>query len=137
MRTVSVLVILILVLIPGLWAGRLFNTPGRPSGPFLLGPCTDNITLKGKDHLEFRWKPMRPGFIHYTEFRLYRGYDMRDQNLIFKKRTAWNDTSLSVSKENFKSQETYTWVIEEVFLGGRKGDRSFCSFTVSSSGKAR
>jgi hypothetical protein len=95
----------------------------------LLGPCTDNAKFNGKKAIQFHWAPSRLGSVYYTDFKLYRGYDTTDQNLLLKERIKGGSAAVSVPKEKFQTGETYTWMINEVSLAGQKSDRSFCSFT--------
>jgi hypothetical protein len=118
-------------------ARKFMGTTSRAAGPDLLGPCTDNAKLNGKIALQFHWWPSRFGSVYYTDFKLYRGYDTTDQNLILKERIRGGSAQVSVPKEKFQAGETYTWMINEVTLAGRKSDRSFCSFTLNPESEAR
>lgn len=79
--------------------------------------------------LGFRWDQTRPGFIRYTDFRLYRGYETSDDHLILKDKVDFQ-SSTAVAVQEFQAGQTYTWVIREVYLNGQKGIGVSCSFTV-------
>lgn len=104
-------------------------------GPTLLSPTTDNIDLKGKDDLEFRWEITNLGQTDNFDFRLYKGYDTTASNLIYKKQYSVSELPIKISASLFTADQVYTWVLGQVFIGGNKSDKSFSSFKIISSDK--
>ncbi len=129
MHRLFLLLVFLLSIIPDVPAQRVFRTSAVPQEPTLLSPCSDKVFLKGKKMLGFRWDQTRPGFIRYTDFRLYRGYETSDDHLILKDKVDFQ-SSTAVAVQEFQAGQTYTWVIREVYLNGQKGIGVSCSFTV-------
>jgi hypothetical protein len=99
-------------------------------GPTLIYPITDNIDLSGKDKLEFKWMLGGLANTRYYEFKIYRGYNMYGQYLIYKAQAPADIQEYSVSVSNFEAGQVYTWSIRQVFITGRKSDKSFSSFKI-------
>ncbi len=99
-------------------------------GPALLYPVTDNISLAGKDFLEFRWE--RRGIIktrHY-EFKLYKGYKTLASTLILKETVSLDTFPIKMPAYLFKDNQVYTWSLRQVFFNGEKSGRSFSPFKI-------
>jgi hypothetical protein len=111
----------------GIMESRLFDFI---PGPTLLYPVTNGIVLDGKDFLEFKW--IIRDFIEtdYFDFRLYRGYNTTAANLIFKERFPLRQYPIKIPANLFEANQVYTWVLVQVFIGGRKSDRSTSSFKI-------
>jgi len=100
------------------------------AGPMLFSPVTENISLSGKDHLEFRWWRVEMPWTDHFIFKLYKGYNTTADNLIFKQNySAW-DYPVKLPASQFEIGQVYTWVLQQVFSGGIKSDKSFSSFTI-------
>ena len=99
-------------------------------GPTLLYPTTDDIVLAGRDYLEFKW--IRNHFVEtdYFDFRLYKGYNTTEPNLILKEKIPSDTYPIKVPSALFESNQVYTWVLVQVFISGEKSDRSFSSFKI-------
>ena len=96
----------------------------------LLSPVTDDIDLGGKDSLEFKWLIGDLVMADYFDFRLYKGYNTTAANLIFKQRFSAREYPIKVSASLFETGQIYTWVLVQVFVDGRKTDKSFSSFKI-------
>jgi hypothetical protein len=101
------------------------------SAPWLLEPAGDSVELKGKDFLEFKWKPDLSVNTDYYDFRLYKGYPMLASTLILKQRVNANESSFKVAAATFDNGRVYTWSLRRVILTGEKSDKSFSSFKVT------
>lgn len=100
--------------------------------PRLLCPIKEEIDISGKQNLEFKWSShegLRFGR-DYFDFRIYKGYRMMADTLIFKKKVAPQDYSISIESALFKDGEVYTWSLRDVYSGLGKSDRSFAAFKV-------
>jgi len=102
----------------------------RP-GPDLLYPTTDNIDLSGKDTLEFRWVKRDQADTDYYEFKLYKGYVTSADSLFLKQNVTLDDYPVNIPLSKLEKNQVYTWVLTQVFLGGKKSDKSFSSFRIS------
>lgn len=89
-------------------------------GPNLLSPTTNDIVLTGKDKLEFKW--MRTDFVNtgHFDFRLYKGYNTTEPNLIFKQNFSLREYPIKVPAALFENNQVYTWVLVQVFINGEK-----------------
>ena len=99
-------------------------------GPELSYPVTDNISLEGKDFLEFRWKRFNITRIDYFEFKLYKGYKTVESTLIFKQRFPGEMYPIRIPAGQFETNQVYTWSLRQAFMNGEKSDRSFSSFKI-------
>lgn len=110
-----------------MWGGRgsLFR---RPPAPHLVFPIYDEVTLR-EDYLEFKWWNTFRGIDRY-EFRLYKGYEMYNDNLILKKTLPFNAGSIKVEAQFFENNQVYTWSLIQVADSGEKSEKSFISFRV-------
>jgi len=100
------------------------------SGPDLFYPITDDIDLKGKPYLEFKWRRSDFVYTRSYDFRLYKGYQTIASNLILKRIISANDYPFKVESLVFDSNQAYTWVLRQITLSGRKSDKSFSSFKI-------
>ena len=100
------------------------------AGPMLLSPVTENIVLTGKEFLEFKWWRVELVWTDHMIFKLYKGYNTTLPNLILKKEAGAFDYPIKIPASQFEENQVYTWVIQQVFTGGRKSDKSFSSFTI-------
>jgi hypothetical protein len=103
-----------------------FNAPAEPR---LLYPIKDEVTLSGKDVLEFRWWNDFMGADHFI-FKIYKGYNMYASDLITKQDVPSSASSIKIKSELFEDDQVYTWSLILVALGGQKSDKSFHTFKV-------
>ncbi|NQS89669.1 hypothetical protein HQ584_07775 [Patescibacteria group bacterium] len=100
--------------------------------PRLIEPITDKVDLTGKDMLEFKWSPHEakgmPG--KYYDLRLYKGYEMVEGTLIFKKRLSGREYKVEVESDVFENGQVYTWSLRLGYRGGDKSVRSTQSFKI-------
>ena len=99
-------------------------------GPYLIYPATEDITLKGKDFLEFRWEKAGGIKLDHFEFKLYKGYETIASTLIFKQNFSRDVYPISISAKLFENNQIYTWSLRQVFMDGEKTSRSFSSFKI-------
>jgi len=100
--------------------------------PRLISPKSEIVNLSDKDELLFKWSPheARRFGKKYYDFRLYKGYNMVEANLILKEQAPGNERSFFVKSEVFNDREIYTWSLRLVYPGKGKSSRSFHSFKV-------
>jgi len=106
---------------------RIFDSD---PGPCLIYPATEDITLKGKDFLEFRWERAGGVKLDHYEFKLYKGYEAIASNLIFKKNFSREAYPINIPARLFENNQTYTWSLRQVFMDSEKSGRSFSSFKI-------
>ena len=106
---------------------RIFDSD---SGPYLIYPATENITLKGKDFLEFRWQRAGGVKLDHYEFKLYKRYEAIASNLIFKQKFPRDVYPISIPAKLFENNQIYTWSLRQAFMNGDKSGRSFSSFKI-------
>lgn len=117
---------------PALGMGRGINDLVEPlPAPRLMYPILDTLNLTGKDNVEFKWISGNVTSVEGYEFKLYRGYDMIESNLIYKARMSQNEDSVEISSGKFEINQVYTWAVRQIALGGQKSDKSFSSFKVT------
>ncbi|MDD5431588.1 MAG: hypothetical protein PHO70_01160 [Candidatus Omnitrophica bacterium] len=112
------------------YAGRGDGIFYNPPQPRLVAPYPEKVDLSGKDYLEFKWIIIDSYTIRNCEFRLYKGYEMYEKNLILKQNIDSDTSSFKVESKVFEEGEVYTWSLKAVSYGGQKSDKSFDSFTV-------
>ncbi len=106
--------------------GRRLN---EMPAPRLLAP-DDIAEFNGKKELEFRWGNESGGNFDHYDFRLYRGTQTYEKNLILQKDVPPGQTSLVLDASNFKSGETYSWSLR--YMGARKSMSSYSIFKIKS-----
>jgi hypothetical protein len=99
-------------------------------GEWLLYPVTDHIDLSGKDCLEFKWIRTDLVMTDHFDFRLYKGYNTLESNLILKKEFSTDIYPIQIPASQFEKNQVYTWVLVQVLFDGRKGDKAFSSFKI-------
>lgn len=99
-------------------------------GPTLLYPVTEDIVLTGKDYLEFRWRRPEPVITDHFIFKLYKGYNTVQDNLILRQDFPTDTYPIKLPVSQFEEGEVYTWALIEVFRSGKKSDMSFSSFRI-------
>jgi hypothetical protein len=108
----------------------VLGDPRFIAGPTLLYPVTKDITLAGKDSLEFKWMRTNLAKTRHYEFKIYKGYNMFAADLIFKQEIPVGTYPVEIPVSLFEEGQVYTWSLRQVFLGGGKSDRSFSSFKI-------
>ena len=100
---------------------------GEMPAPRLLAPG-DIADLSGKSALEFRWGTESGGSFDHYDFRLYRGPQTYEKDLILKKDIPPGRWSESIDASQFKSGETYSWSLR--YSGPRKSRSSYSVFKI-------
>lgn len=98
--------------------------------PTLLYPVTNNINLRNKDFLEFRWERGIENRVSHYVFRLYNGIQTQESSLIIRLEVESGVFPIQVPAEEFQENQTYTWSLQRVAYGGLKSDRSYSSFKI-------
>lgn len=104
---------------------------GSMPGPTLLYPTTE-VSLTGKDALQFRWERTNLISTRYFIFKLYKGYNTTQENLLKRQNYFTSEYPITIPASEFEVGQVYTWVLTQVFMDGEKSDRSFVSFKVVS-----
>ncbi len=99
-------------------------------GPTLLYPATENIDLKSGPFLEFRWERVNTVWADHYDFKLYKGYQTMQANLLVKKQLSTDDYPFKLDAANLEVNQVYTWSLTQVYSDGKKSDRAFASFTI-------
>jgi hypothetical protein len=97
--------------------------------PTLIYPINDEVDLRSKDSLEFKWRNDFMGIRSFI-FKLYKGYNMYEAALIYKENVSADNSSLQIKADLFEDGQVYTWSLVQVALAGQKSDKSFNSFKV-------
>ena len=114
--------------------GSIGSLEGNVPRPRLIHPVGESVELEGKKAVKFRWGLHRGvglgGGRRYFEFRLYEGYDLAEQGLVFKRDLYGDRGSLKVDAGLFEAGRTYTWSLRQCYKGRGKSDRSTHSFKI-------
>ena len=123
--TASIFILNILFLSFALAGGRRM---GEMPAPRLLVPG-DIVDLSGQNQVEFRWgtEGDRSGFDHY-DFRLYRGPQTYEKDLILQKDVPSGATSIFLESSLFKPGQIYSWSLR--FMGSKKSMSSYSVFKI-------
>lgn len=107
----------------------LFDTMAEP---YLVSPITEEVDLRGKDFLEFKWMSYASEVIHRRnyEFKLYEGRDMYADGLMEKQLLPSNTYVIKIDTKKFENGKVYTWALRQISMDGVKGDQSYSSFKV-------
>ena len=109
--------------------GMLYS--GRVPKPVLITPTTEKVDLTSKDELQFKWSPHEGSTMdrQYYDFRLYKGYQMIESTILFKKQVSYDEYQLKLNSDMFRNGEIYTWSLRQVYYLG-KSQRSWQSFKI-------
>ena len=106
------------------------NFLDNPVPARMLYPKGETASLQGKSALEFQWSDPIPVNTGGFEFRLYKGYDSTEPNLIKKENLDRDAGVVSVGADKFENGQVYTWTLKRISDDGRKSDQVYNSFTV-------
>ena len=109
---------------------RIGGAYDYPDPPVLLYPVSEKVVLTGEDFLEFRWDIRDITDTRYYDFRLYKGYDTYQKNLILKEQIPNDTFSFKVESAVFENNQVYTWTLKRINLAGQKSDLVYNSFKV-------
>ncbi|MCA9407812.1 MAG: hypothetical protein KC733_03920 [Candidatus Omnitrophica bacterium] len=99
--------------------------------PFLYGPCTDNISITDKNFLEFHWKPVNDTVFMGYELKIYEGLKTRKEHLIFSQMIPGAVRATPIEIRLFQPGHTYSWELRQIYFGGEKSRRAYCSFKIT------
>ncbi|MDP8298906.1 MAG: hypothetical protein P9L88_03295 [Candidatus Tantalella remota] len=114
----------------GFVTGNTLRTGYVPS-PRLMKPSGDVVTLS-EGPLLFKWSSheglgrARKSY----DFRIYRGYEMVEDTLLFKDKVPGSRHTIEISPDLFEDGKVYTWSLRTVYRGIGKSSRSSSSFTI-------
>lgn len=111
--------------------GRIKSVTPYVAEPRLMAPTAEEVNLSGKDTIEFKWYPYGSYYSAaggYYDFRIYKGYNMFKDALIFREKIPFNTYYIKVKTDLFLDGEVYTWAVRQVRYDLRKSDWSFNSF---------
>ena len=125
MRPAFFLIGLALLCASPVFAGRSMSKDALPA-PRIMAP-TDDVDLTGKDSLEFRWTSEGSGLRVY-DFRLYKGAQTIDANLVEKQQFPAGQTSHLIGRDRFEEGQTYAFSIRQI--GATKSRSNYTVFKV-------
>lgn len=111
----------------GTWAGG--RRAGDMPAPRLMAP-DDLVDLKGQETLEFQWGTESGSGIDHYDFRLYRGTQTYEKNLILQQNVPQNHWSVKINASQFQPGESYCWSLRSV--GARKSRSAYSIFKIKS-----
>ena len=101
--------------------------------PRILAPVGEKTDISGKDSIEFVWSPHESrslGVTRYYDFRIYKGYELLESTLLFKKEILGDEHRIKVNTDIFTPGEVYTLSIRQGYKSMGKSRRSIYSFEV-------
>jgi hypothetical protein len=98
--------------------------------PELWYPVTQDIDLTGEAVLQFKWRRVDQTKTDHYIFKLYKGYNMLETNLILKENIAPDQYPFKLPKETFEVGQVYTWSLRQVYLNGAKTDIASSPFKI-------
>jgi hypothetical protein len=102
------------------------------AAPALLSPVTEDIDLREKNTLEFRWLTTPEIFVYYTEFRLYKSANNFASDLIYKENIQPGNYKINVPSTYFEKGRTYSWTLRIIFTNGNRTEKAYSTFKVIS-----
>lgn len=100
--------------------------------PVLLTPIVTEIQSGEADMVQFKWSPHEgdAGKRDYYEFKIYKGYDMLEETLIFKERLSGDNYQYNISADRFEKGQVYTWALRQAYNSGNRSDWAHASFNL-------
>lgn len=100
--------------------------------PKLIEPTGEQVDLTGKVGLTFSWGKHigMNGLGKYYDFKLYKGTDIVEANLIFKERVTGDKYKLVLPVKIFEDKALYTWSLKLCYKIRGKSTRSLAAFQV-------
>lgn len=99
--------------------------------PTLLYPTSENINLPSDGSLEFRWERQSFAQTDYYLLKIYKGYSTTSSSLIIKKEVKDSDYPFNLPIAQLEDDQVYTWVLQQVFISGKKSDKASASFRLT------
>lgn len=114
--------------------GLSFDVPD----PRLLAPISAKVDLTGRDSLEFKWSPFegQQWLRKYYDFRIYKGRNMVEANIIYRKHVDPATYSVVLGSDLFQEGQVYTWSLRQVYDSDKSAE-VYNSFTVIKNDKAK
>ena len=122
-KIMILLLFLVMIILPSAWC---VDRVGRP---MLLSPNSEEVVLTGQDTLKFRWLADLKHYNNrdYYDFRIYKGYQMTADTLIFKQKLPAHTGHFTVDTGMFENGQIYTWSVRHI-VGVEKSDQGHYSF---------
>ena len=100
--------------------------------PKLLYPNDITVSISANERVRFQWALSAGPLVQidYIEFSLYKGRDLTEQNLIFKKQLSRLDYTIKAPPHIFEDNQVYSWRIRQVFLRGDKSNEQSAMFKI-------
>lgn len=132
LKRISILLLVVIFLPLGFVFARGSGNSSldTPDAPEFIRPITENVDLGGDNSLEFKWR-VSNWDISYCEFKLYKGYNTSEDNLIVSEKIPSTQTSWEVEASKLEAGQIYTCVLRAIGLSGEKSDRTFRSFRIA------
>ncbi len=98
--------------------------------PRLISPTSEQVDLTGKSSLLFEWSPFEGDITRrdYYDFRIYKGYNRVEANLIFKDKVFKSAYKIDLNANRFEDGQIYTWSVRQVYMNGSKSRKATSSF---------
>ena len=98
--------------------------------PRLISPTSEQVDLTGKPSLLFEWSPFEGDITRrdYYDFRIYKGYNRVEANLIFKDKVFKSAYKIDLNANRFEDGQIYTWSVRQVYMNGSKSRKATSSF---------
>lgn len=101
-----------------------------PAPPNLIYPRGEEAAVQNDGFLEFSWRDMYAADTDHYVFRLYKGYQTSEANLVCKQDIPEEESSFKVNASSLDNNQIYTWSIQRFNSSGRKSDQVWNSFRV-------
>ena len=99
--------------------------------PWLMEPVGGNVSVQGKDFLDFKWTNVgKLTRRRYYDFRIYEGLKITEEALMFEERVEPDVSRIRVKISLFIKGATYTWSVRQVYNRGLKSRRNFTIFEI-------
>ena len=100
--------------------------------PRLVSPTSEEVDLTGRPSLLFEWSPFEGDITRreYYDFRIYKGYNRVEENLIYKEKVFKSSYKTDLNADRFQNGQVYTWSVRQVYMNGSKSRKATSSFKV-------
>jgi hypothetical protein len=102
--------------------------------PRIMQPTGDNLDLRGKDTIEFKWYYNVRGAEGQGgsyEIEIYKAGMMVQGNMVYEQKVPFGQDTLQVDAKLFRPGQVYSWQIRFIKYDLRKSDWAISSFKVA------
>ncbi len=98
----------------------------------LISPVGVTVRVNSGEGVLFKWSWMEGNRLErqYYDFRIYKGYDMLENTLIYKARIPPDTDRVMIGSDVFGVSGIYTWCVRQRYYGLARSRRSYASFKV-------